>query len=167
MNEQIKEGLYSSFHLANNILWLGREHKRSISNLQLQKFLYFAHGHYIAKTDKLLCKEGFQPWQYGPVLGPVYYCCKEYGSGPVESYCAEFDPISKNFISFRVDISKDTVLKDVLSEVWTLYSDKDAMDLVKLSHKEGGAWHDAREKNLLYLDNESIKKEFKRGVFHG
>ncbi len=167
MNEQIKEGPYPSFRLANNILWLGKEHNRSISNLQLQKFLYFAHGYYIAKTDKPLCEEPFQPWRYGPVLGSVYHCCKEYGSGPVKSYCAEFDPISKDFISFRVNIFKDTVLQDVLSEVWDIYSDKDALDLVELSHKEGGAWHEAREKNLLYIDNESIKKEFQKGVSHG
>ena len=43
-----------------------------ISNLQLQKILYFLQVIYASKTDKLLFADQFEAWPYGPVIRDVY-----------------------------------------------------------------------------------------------
>ena len=44
-----------------------------ISNIKLQKLLYFSWLEYYKRTGEPLFDEGFQAWRYGPVLPCVYY----------------------------------------------------------------------------------------------
>lgn len=44
-----------------------------ISNLQLQKFLYYEQGIYLAMYSKPLFENEIQAWRYGPVVPDVYY----------------------------------------------------------------------------------------------
>ena len=43
-----------------------------ISNLQLQKILYFIQRYYLQKDDQLF-DDDFEAWQFGPVIPAVYY----------------------------------------------------------------------------------------------
>lgn len=52
---------------------------REITNLKLQKLLYFAQGHYMQEHDgKPLFEDDFQAWAHGPVVPNVYDEYKEY-----------------------------------------------------------------------------------------
>lgn len=52
----------------------------SISNLKLQKLLYYAQGSYLALTNEPLFNENILAWKHGPVVNEVYQVYKKYGS---------------------------------------------------------------------------------------
>ena len=54
--------------LAQYILYTCIEQGEPISNLQLQKILYFIQGEYLSKIGKPLFEADFEAWQYGPVI---------------------------------------------------------------------------------------------------
>ena len=43
-----------------------------ISNLKMQKLLYYAQGHFSALYDEPLFEERIEAWRYGPVVKNVY-----------------------------------------------------------------------------------------------
>lgn len=54
-----------------------------ISNLKLQKLVYYAQGYHLALHDQPLFPEPIQAWNHGPVVPDLYREYKKYGSGPI------------------------------------------------------------------------------------
>ncbi|WP_204103939.1 MULTISPECIES: type II toxin-antitoxin system antitoxin SocA domain-containing protein [Spirulina sp. CCY15215] len=95
-----------------------------ISNLKLQKLLYYAQGLYLALFDRPLFPEQIESWIHGPVVPEIYYYYKQYGSGSL--------PFPENF-----DYSKfDDETKEVLEEVYEVYGQFSAWKLRNLAHNE-------------------------------
>src|SRR3954465_5914060 len=55
----------------------------SITNLALQKLLYFAHGIFLIENKRPLVSGYFEAWQYGPVHPAVYKAFQSAGSNPI------------------------------------------------------------------------------------
>ena len=55
-----------------------------ISNLQLQKFLYYVQGYNYRKFSEPAFKEDFYSWMYGPVSPDAYYKYCSYIRRPIE-----------------------------------------------------------------------------------
>ena len=63
-----------AFKVAEYILWyLKEKHNKNISNLRLQKYLFFCQYNEIVRNKKLLFDDDFVIWYYGPVIKEVYY----------------------------------------------------------------------------------------------
>lgn len=131
-------------HVINRCLEIGKP----ISNLQLQKILYFVEGEFYQKQGYWLTDAKFYAWQFGPVNKEVYseYCV--YGGGRI--YERESDLV-------------DNETRDIIDPIIDKYAKMSASDLVRLSHHKGGAWEKAYDGN----NNTEIKKiyiqnEFKR-----
>lgn len=66
-------------HLANHIIAVANENYLSVTNLQIQKIMFFALGFHIRKVGHIddLAYETydipFEKWRYGPVVESVYY----------------------------------------------------------------------------------------------
>ncbi len=73
-------GAYDPRAVANLMLDEAKRCGINISNLALQKLLYFAHGIYLTKTKRPLVSGYFEAWQYGPVHPAVYRAFKGSGS---------------------------------------------------------------------------------------
>ena len=153
------EGEYSSYYIANSIIERAQRKEVGLSNLSLQKLMYFLHGYYLVLANKPLSKEPFQPWDYGPVIPTIYHYYKRYGRGQILEYCKEFDPKEKDFVAYKIGTSDESFV-DALDRVWKRYGEKDPFDLVHLSHEYGGAWYKARIENSLTIKDEDIKEEF-------
>ena len=54
-----------------------------ISNLKLQKLVYYAQGYHLALFGKPLFNERIEAWMHGPVIPEMYYAFKQFGDGPV------------------------------------------------------------------------------------
>ena len=52
-----------------------------MTNLRLQKLLYFAQGWHLARFGRPLFDASIEAWPYGPVVPEVYRAYKEYGAG--------------------------------------------------------------------------------------
>lgn len=94
-----------------------------ISNLQLQKILYFLYGHFYSHYSKSIFGDDFVAWRFGPVVKDVYFEFNKYIS----------DPITENF---DVDLSSEFNTEEVRfinNEIETL-AHESTWELVKKSH---------------------------------
>lgn len=64
---------YSAKDIGRATVKLSIDSRCWISNIKLQKLLYFSWLEYYKRTGEPLFDEGFQAWRYGPVLPCVYY----------------------------------------------------------------------------------------------
>ena len=55
-----------------------------LSNLELQKTMYFAELDYYKSTGRHLLDGDFKAWQYGPVVPDVYWEYRNYGASFID-----------------------------------------------------------------------------------
>lgn len=74
--------MYSALTVANCIIDYCNNKRRGISNLKLQKILYFVQAEFlISKLDHSACfYDRIEAWDFGPVVPSVYHEYKIYGS---------------------------------------------------------------------------------------
>lgn len=54
-----------------------------VTNLKLQKLLYYAQGYTLALLDRKLFDEEISCWNHGPVVESIYYQYKAHGRSPL------------------------------------------------------------------------------------
>lgn len=137
--------MLSCFDIANYFIWLANETGSFISNLKLQKLVYYAQAWHLALHDNPLFEEDFQAWVHGPVIPPLYQKYKPFGWQPI---LEDADPkLPKDIVQFLDEVSQE-------------YFACDAYELEQMTHIEE-PWNRARE-NLApdTPSNEIIKKEW-------
>ena len=131
--------------------------RRTISNLKLQKLMYFVEIYYLSKNEKEkeLFNSSWSAWDYGPVNKELYNYFKKFGSLDIT--------LSDEEIKRGNDIcSEDKVYID---EVYKLVGSLSAFDLVTLTHLSTSPWYKIRNSNSNNYDfqklNDSVidKKE--------
>lgn len=72
-------------NFANHILAVAYENNLSVSNLQLQKVMYFAMREQKDNYELLskIYDEPFYVWRYGPTIPNIYRKFRIYGSGSI------------------------------------------------------------------------------------
>jgi len=125
--------------VANFVLDFCEARNRPITNLSLQKVIYFCHVWSLIRLRKPLVKQQFEAWQYGPVLQYLYREFKAYDDAPIARRATGINPTTgaKRIIEYAFD--RETT--ELLGEVVEFYSRLSAGQLVNLSHVEGGPWH--------------------------
>ena len=76
--------MMSAIELAKNIIVYAGMHDYQITNLKLQKMLYYVQGYFSAKFGKDLFEEDLVNWAYGPVVPAVYYEYCSYGASAIK-----------------------------------------------------------------------------------
>ena len=77
------------------------EDSEFITNLKLQKLLYYAQGCYLANNDESLIKEDFLAWEHGPVIRKIYDKFRKFGANGIqynEDYEDKIDEQTKIFL---------------------------------------------------------------------
>ena len=124
----------------------------SITNLKLQKLMYFMEGLYMVLTDEdYLFEQEFFAWNLGPVCKELYDYYKECGNENIELT----EEKRKKIINFP-NINK--VFVEVLFKVFSGWS---AYELVELTHEQGSPWYHIKN-NIEEESNQIVyKKETK------
>jgi len=117
----------------------------SISNLKLQKLLYYAQGFSLAFFDRPLFSESIKAWAHGPVVPQVYHDYKQYVSNPIPVTEVNLDNYS-------------TEVRDLLDEVYSVYGQFTASKLRDLTHAEK-PWMSTPQSETI--SQESMKLFFK------
>ena len=115
--------------VANFVINLANENKLSVTNLQLQKILFFLQGYTLSKYQVGIVNGSFSKWQYGPVQKNVYRTFRDNGASPItnEYSDAYFDelgqfktqtPEMKSIDNNVRDVLKSLVLKLLRIPVW-------------------------------------------------
>lgn len=116
---------YSAMDIAKYVVDRRYKCGKPISNLQLQKILYFLQLIFARETRTLLFPEEFEAWPYGPVIRAVYIEFSGCGGYPIRR-------------EFSVDIDKRLCL--FLDAGVDLLAEKSPWDLVRISHADKSPW---------------------------
>ena len=127
--------------IANFFIRKSLKEKKPVTQIKLQKLIYFAHGFYLALREKPLVHEKIEAWQYGPVIPSVYHRFKKWGNRNIRNVLVDNDA---NLIIDEEDI-------EFLNLVWHKFSTLSAAQLVKISHEKDGPWSKAIEKSKLLV----------------
>ena len=75
---------YTANNVAKYLIYLASQEfvgdnkeREGITNLKLQKVLYFVQAYYLAKLNRPLFPDNIEAWEYGPVIPSVYRKYKE------------------------------------------------------------------------------------------
>ena len=108
-----------------------------ITNLKLQKLVYYAQGFHLAMFDKPLFDNQIEAWTHGPVCPDLYHAKKSFGRGPVEAN-----------VDFDGSIFSDDQL-ELLDEIYTVYGQFSAWRLRDLTHEESPWCNNKDSKNII------------------
>lgn len=126
---------------------------RQITNLALQKLLYFAHGHHLVETKRPLVTGFFEAWRYGPVHPIAYSAFRSAGGRPIAFRGAARDPFTDAEIPLQGCADSDARLR--VRRIVRLYGGMTAGRLVDVAHAPGAPWHfivdKARTETILGL----------------
>lgn len=128
-----------------------------VTQMKLQKLVYFAQGYHLARYGTPLLKENFEAWTYGPVIPEIYQDFKLYGSQLIVD-TNEFMPSSNDIITTRLD-EKAT---EAINYTWEVLKEYSAMSLSYWTHQLGSPWSKAfvPGQKSTPIPNEEIKKYF-------
>jgi uncharacterized phage-associated protein len=100
-----------------------------VTNLQLQKILYFAQMVCLGQHGERLCDTGFEAWDYGPVAPRVYRKVRMFGSSPIEN-------VFYDALPFGSSSRRKEILSDVCRDLLPMRPGA----LVEITHWSEGAW---------------------------
>jgi len=101
----------------------------AITNLKIQKLLYYAQGASLAIRGEALFEEDVLCWQHGPVVRSVYDQLKSFEANPIvgiEDACERADGLTDE-------------QRELLSEVYDKFGQFSAWRLRDMTHEED-AW---------------------------
>ncbi|HEX6428702.1 MAG TPA: type II toxin-antitoxin system antitoxin SocA domain-containing protein, partial [Niastella sp.] len=135
----------------------GIEEGKFVTQMKLQKLVYFAQGYHLAKYHTPLIKENFQAWKYGPVIPEIYNDFKLYGSQLITD-TASFVPSE----SYTPPFSLDAEAIDTIKYTWDVLKDFSAMALSNWTHQPNAPWSKVYDPDVRAtpISNDEIKNYF-------
>ena len=130
-----------------------------ITQLHVQKLLFFFEGWHLALTDSPLFDENVHAWKNGPVLKSIWKRFKNFEADPIPTATVRTNP--RNILSNGVQNLFDQILEK--------YSGENADTLVGITHMEGTPWQTVRknagvkrgENSDIVIPKKLIKDHFK------
>lgn len=114
--------------VANYMVYIMSDALDDLTNMKINKLLYLAQGHYLAKYGKPLFDDRIEAWDHGPVVPPVYYAYKSLGDRPIKDYNPDIvDQITPE-------------AEEILFGVARKYGGYTASYLRKMTHAVGAPW---------------------------
>lgn len=131
---------YTAADVAACVVTSAFECGRPVSNLQLQKILYFIQRDYMLSHGGItIFDDEFEAWQYGPVIPSVYWTYSIFGGSPIK--------VAQKYKSVDFLGGCDEPLNRLLPADEEFVRSKaesmsrlPAWKLVDESHRKGGAW---------------------------
>jgi uncharacterized phage-associated protein len=124
--------------VANTIIRFASEYKKPLTDLSLQKIVYFTHARYLIEEGSPLVSGYFEAWKYGPVHPVLYNAFKGFGSNNISSPAT-----SRNLMSGEVTVVPEPDVLDTIlfiRESAAKYVRTTPGRLVDLAHAPGSPW---------------------------
>ncbi len=125
--------------VANYMLDVATKKGVALSNLALQKLLFFAHAISLVERKQKLVSGYFEAWQFGPVHPTVYQAFKEAGGSAIAFRAVSLDPVTRT--RSPLPTLTDPATRDICDRVMIQFGRMTAGRLVDITHAEGGPWH--------------------------
>lgn len=126
---------YSAFEVARYIIHHEAQQNRPVSNLRLQKLLYFVQAKFVMDSHGTspCFYEKMEAWGFGPVVREVYYEYRYYGGAMI--------PPERNF-STTIAPRDQSMLDEILNDCAQFSTSA----LVDITHSQT-PWQEARRYN--------------------
>lgn len=121
-----------------------------ITNLKLQKLVYYVQGFHLALHDAPLFPDPILAWQYGPVVADLYQLYRANGSNvisPAADYAFTTEPTAAQV--------------DLMQEVFDVYGQFSAWKLRDMTHEET-PWREATRANVEEISPATMRAYFKQ-----
>ena len=145
--------MYRALSVARYIIERCHLQNRTISNLKLQKILYFVQAEFLVSTDQPCFAEEIEAWDFGPVVPEVYQEYKIFGSANI--------PVFRRGVR-TITISRDD--QELINGIVDECAQYSASALVDITHRQT-PWIEAynRPGYNNVISKESIRKYFAEG----
>ncbi len=137
-----------------------------VTNLKLQKMLYFAFGIHIVLFEEKLFEEDILAWRLGPVVKSVYKEFKNHKGDKIDTRASVFDENTLAIEPVRYDFFTENEQKS-LTIACVIYGRKKAWNLVDITHADNSAWSKAFNRNkdtIDMIDINDIKADFEKHI---
>ncbi len=172
---------YTADAIANFFLDKAQSARKTLTQIQIQKLVFYAHGWYLAldREGRPLVGEMAEAWRLGPVFRSLYREFEDCGKGPITQKAKEmrFEKTEERGLTFSFfepsideerpdDIDRELAMA-VLRRVWDIYGKFTAYQLSNMTHSEGEPWRIIRDAmptpfpKGLHIPNETIRECFR------
>lgn len=130
---------YDARAVANALLDRAEASGMAVTNLALQKLVYFAHGLMLTRHGRSLVDGYFEAWEHGPVHPVLYGAFKHSGREPIAERARRRDFRSGGLgavVSAPLDRQAEATLDDVLGAL----GHQPPWRLRAISHASDGPW---------------------------
>lgn len=163
----VAEAMLDVRAIANLILDRTDTQGLDVTNMALNKIIYFVHCDYLVERREPLVGAKIEAWQHGPVFREVYHQFKRWGEAAIRSRATKVDPHTGEVEAAKVYFS-DGELK-YLESLIDRYIQFTAAQLRAISHRKGGPWHvvwghDGQANPGMKISNELILEHYSSGA---
>jgi uncharacterized phage-associated protein len=134
----MRQSLLDPRGICNLMLDEADRNQTPVSNLVLQKLLYFAHGFYLVERGWPLVSGYFEAWKRGPVHPGAYKAFKVAGNRPISFRVEREDPLTGN--RAPIPYPKDQSIVRLVRRVVLSFGPMAPEQLVNLSHAPESPW---------------------------
>jgi uncharacterized phage-associated protein len=128
--------------IANFVLEVADTEQRYVSNLSINKIIYFLHVAFLHNFNQPLVSAKIEAWDHGPVFREVYHQFKKFGRESIRTKAQKIDIASGTYIEATYDLTDGEAifLKKRCIELLGISAGK----LVDMTHVKDGPWYTAR-----------------------
>lgn len=147
--------VHDSYYLVN----LYKKAKKTVTQLQIQKIMYFFEAYYMCEYNvNQLYECNFNAWMFGPVAIPLHNEYKAFEGRPI------FLTEEKEKIGNEIKEDK----RKILDYIFTVFGEKTSRELVNITHMIDSPWHKKWLENgqkVVFGPSSYINKEETRDWF--
>ena len=144
--------IYKAITVANYIIEYSNKNMKPVSNLKLQKLLYYVQAAFLVEFSRPAFSNDIRAWKYGPVVESVYHMFKIYANDSIK-HCN--NDITSDMISCEDD---EKLIKSVVDS----YVDYSPIEIMLKTHQEV-PWIESNElKKGSIIDNDAIKEFYSK-----
>jgi uncharacterized phage-associated protein len=155
--------------IANFILDLAENEGSALSNLAINKVVFFLHANFLVQFGRPLVSAKVEAWNYGPVFREIYRAFKSFDDQPIIGRAFRINPENGSRELCVCDFSQDE--QSFLQEIARKYIHLSPRALVAMSHEKGGPWdqvwnHVTPTNASMCISNEIIKDWYDKAARH-
>lgn len=139
--------MYDVHLIARYVIHRCSQNRRPISNLKLQKILYFIQAEFLVAMNKLCFEDDIEAWSSGPVVPAVYFEYRIYGGTNLPDQGDD---------GFETIAEKDKNHLNAVISGATKYS---ASQLAEITHNQR-PWKDAYKRKSEIIEKAEIREYF-------
>lgn len=155
--------------IANFVLDLADLEGLPLSNLAINKIVFFLHAAFLVQFRRPLVSAKIEAWNYGPVFRELYREFKSFEDRPIAGRAYRISPNDGNreLCMYNFAPNEESFLQEVVRK----YVRLSPRALVAMSHEKGGPWdqvwnHVTLANASMCISNEIIKDWYDRAARH-